>query len=172
MSDATVSRLAGDVLCRERRLPAHRTLRVHDHGHDRVRADRPRGPARRCRKRAVRRRFVARGRITACQHDHDRYDRHHSSHHEEGNIHCRLGDWSGVGSSGVEIADSARKHGIAEVDIAHAVRHELRTIFQDDRLFIIGPAETLSFSRSWSSTPTATPWSSTPWRYDRGSSTS
>ncbi len=40
----------------------------------------------------------------------------------------------------MEIADSARNHGISEVDIALAVRHELRTIFQDDRLLIIGPA--------------------------------
>ena len=40
----------------------------------------------------------------------------------------------------MEIADSARKHGIADEDIRHAVRNELRTIAQGDRLLVIGPA--------------------------------
>lgn len=39
----------------------------------------------------------------------------------------------------MEIAESARKHGVADDDIRHAVRLELRTIRQGDRLLIIGP---------------------------------
>ena len=39
----------------------------------------------------------------------------------------------------MEIAESARKHGVADDDIRHAVHLELRTITQDDRLLIIGP---------------------------------
>ena len=38
----------------------------------------------------------------------------------------------------MEIADSARKHGIADEDIRHAVRVEFRAISQGDRLLIIG----------------------------------
>ncbi len=40
----------------------------------------------------------------------------------------------------MEVADSARKHGVADEDIRHAVRNELRTISQDDRLLVIGPS--------------------------------
>ena len=36
------------------------------------------------------------------------------------------------------IAESARKHGIADEDIRHAVRVEFRTIADEDRLLIIG----------------------------------
>lgn len=40
----------------------------------------------------------------------------------------------------MEIADSARKHGIPDEDIRHAVRMALRTISQDtDRILFIGP---------------------------------
>lgn len=39
----------------------------------------------------------------------------------------------------MEIAESARTHGIADDDIRHAVRLELRTISKGDRLLIIGP---------------------------------
>lgn len=39
----------------------------------------------------------------------------------------------------MEIAESARKHGIADDDIRHAVRLELLTISQGDQLLIIGP---------------------------------
>lgn len=39
----------------------------------------------------------------------------------------------------MEIADSARKHGISDEDIRHAVQMALRTISQDpDRLLVIG----------------------------------
>lgn len=39
----------------------------------------------------------------------------------------------------MEIADSARKHGISDDDIRHAVQMALRTISQDpDRLLVIG----------------------------------
>ena len=42
--------------------------------------------------------------------------------------------------SSLEIADSARKHGIADEDIRHAVRMALREISQDaDRILLIGP---------------------------------
>ncbi len=40
----------------------------------------------------------------------------------------------------MEIAESARKHGVPDDDIRHAVRNELRTISQGDRLLIIGPS--------------------------------
>ena len=42
----------------------------------------------------------------------------------------------------MQITDSARKHGIDDDDISHAVRFELRTIAEDDRLLIIGPDRT------------------------------
>ncbi|MBL8777098.1 MAG: hypothetical protein JNK12_14240 [Acidimicrobiales bacterium] len=38
----------------------------------------------------------------------------------------------------MEIAESARKHGIADEDIRHAVRVEFRCVASDDRLLIIG----------------------------------
>ncbi len=38
----------------------------------------------------------------------------------------------------MEIADSARKHGIADVDIVHAVRNAIRVVSQDDRDLYIG----------------------------------
>lgn len=42
--------------------------------------------------------------------------------------------------SSLEIADSARKHGIPDEDIHHAVRMALRAISQDpDRILLIGP---------------------------------
>jgi hypothetical protein len=39
----------------------------------------------------------------------------------------------------VEIVDSARKHGISDDDIIHAVRHQIRAIRPSvDRMFLIG----------------------------------
>lgn len=38
----------------------------------------------------------------------------------------------------LEIAESARKHGITDEDIRHAVRVEFRTVVGDDSLLIIG----------------------------------
>jgi hypothetical protein len=39
----------------------------------------------------------------------------------------------------VEVADSARKHGIADADIVHAVRMQLRAVRQSaDRTLLIG----------------------------------
>jgi hypothetical protein len=43
----------------------------------------------------------------------------------------------------VEIADSARKHGIADSDTEHAVRNAIRVLDQGDRDFYIGA------DRSW-----------------------
>lgn len=42
----------------------------------------------------------------------------------------------------MEIAESARNHGIADEDIRHAVRVEFRTIALRDRLLIIGADRT------------------------------
>lgn len=39
----------------------------------------------------------------------------------------------------MKIAESARKHGVVDADIRHAVRLELRTVSQGDRLLVIGP---------------------------------
>lgn len=38
----------------------------------------------------------------------------------------------------MEIADSARKHGIADADIRHAVAHAIRVVSQGDRDLYIG----------------------------------
>ena len=39
----------------------------------------------------------------------------------------------------MEIADSARKHGITDADIWHAIRNTIRAVPQgDDRMFYIG----------------------------------
>jgi hypothetical protein len=38
----------------------------------------------------------------------------------------------------MEIADAARKHGILDLDIEHAVRHALRVVNQSDRDLYIG----------------------------------
>ncbi|MGH3936682.1 MAG: hypothetical protein ACRDS1_17160 [Pseudonocardiaceae bacterium] len=41
----------------------------------------------------------------------------------------------------MEIADSARKHGVTDADIRHAVQQALRAVRQsDDRVLFIGPA--------------------------------
>ena len=43
----------------------------------------------------------------------------------------------------LEVADSARKHGITAADIAHAVRLQLRAVRQStDRTFLIGADRT------------------------------
>lgn len=42
----------------------------------------------------------------------------------------------------MEIADAARKHGIAVFDIEHAVQNALRVITQDDRALYIGADRT------------------------------
>ncbi|MFI5052868.1 MAG: hypothetical protein ACHQDE_00780 [Acidimicrobiia bacterium] len=42
----------------------------------------------------------------------------------------------------MEIAESARKHGISDEAIQHAIRVPLRHVRQDDRLFVIGADET------------------------------
>ncbi len=49
--------------------------------------------------------------------------------------------WAGGNISGMEIADSARKHGVLDEDIEHAVQWALRRIFQSDnpvRVLFIG----------------------------------
>jgi predicted GNAT family acetyltransferase len=38
----------------------------------------------------------------------------------------------------MEIADSARKHGIADADMLHAIRNALRAVDQGDRTLYIG----------------------------------
>jgi len=42
----------------------------------------------------------------------------------------------------VEIADNARKHGVAEEEIEHAVRNAVRVVGQDDRDLYIGADRT------------------------------
>ena len=42
----------------------------------------------------------------------------------------------------MEIADNARKHGVAEEDIEHAVRNAVRVVGQDDRDLYIGADRT------------------------------
>lgn len=64
----------------------------------------------------------------------------------------------------MEIADNARKHGVADEDIEHAVRNAIRVVGQGDRDLYIGadrtgPAGSLR-SSFW--TTTASPWRSTP----------
>lgn len=39
----------------------------------------------------------------------------------------------------MEIADSARKHGVDDDDIHHAVRHAVRAVLHGDRILYIGP---------------------------------
>lgn len=41
--------------------------------------------------------------------------------------------------SHVEIADSARRHGVHDDDITHAVRNPLRLVSGDGRVLVIGP---------------------------------
>lgn len=38
----------------------------------------------------------------------------------------------------MEIADAARKHGVADSDIEHAVRNALRVLYQGDRDLYVG----------------------------------
>ena len=40
----------------------------------------------------------------------------------------------------MRIIDSARKHGIADADIRHAIRLELRTVGDRERVLVVGPA--------------------------------
>jgi N-acetylmuramic acid 6-phosphate (MurNAc-6-P) etherase len=42
----------------------------------------------------------------------------------------------------VEIADNARKHGVADADIEHAVRNAIRVVSQGDRDLYIGADRT------------------------------
>lgn len=42
----------------------------------------------------------------------------------------------------MEIADNARKHGVADEDIEHAVRHAIRVVGQGDRDLYIGADRT------------------------------
>ncbi len=42
----------------------------------------------------------------------------------------------------MEIADSARKHGVADEDIEHAVRNAIRVVSQGDRDLYIGADRT------------------------------
>jgi hypothetical protein len=42
----------------------------------------------------------------------------------------------------MEIADSARKHGVEDDDIRHAVRHAVRAVLHGDRILYIGPDRT------------------------------
>lgn len=39
----------------------------------------------------------------------------------------------------MEIADSARKHGVPDDDIAHAVRNPMRLVASEGRTLVIGP---------------------------------
>jgi hypothetical protein len=39
----------------------------------------------------------------------------------------------------VQIADSARKHGVADEDITHAVRNPIRLVAGEGRVLVIGP---------------------------------
>lgn len=60
----------------------------------------------------------------------------------------------------MEIADSARKHGVEDLDIAHAVRNAIRVLDQHDRALYIGADRAAGYSRSSSSTTTASQWRS------------
>lgn len=42
----------------------------------------------------------------------------------------------------MEIADNARKHGVADADIEHAVRNAIRVVSQSDRDLYIGADRT------------------------------
>ena len=52
----------------------------------------------------------------------------------------------------MEIADSARKHGIDDLDISHAVVNAIRVLDQHDRALYIGADRGAGYSRSLSST--------------------
>ena len=70
----------------------------------------------------------------------------------------------------VEIADSARTHGIADEDMRHATRVPFRLVAQgNDRVLVIGPDRNGNLLDVVVSTRTATPRSSTPTSCDRSS---
>jgi hypothetical protein len=64
----------------------------------------------------------------------------------------------------VEIADNARKHGVDDLDIEHAVRNAIRVLGQGNRDLYIGADRAGRSSRSSSLTTTANPLPSTRWR--------
>ena len=57
----------------------------------------------------------------------------------------------------MEIADAARKHGIADSDIEHAVRNAIRILNHKDRDLYSGLTAQAGCSRSWSSTTADSP---------------
>lgn len=64
----------------------------------------------------------------------------------------------------MEVVDSARKHGVADEDIRHAVQVPLRLLHEtDDRVLVIGADRRGRCLRSSSSIPTRSQWRSTPW---------
>jgi hypothetical protein len=70
----------------------------------------------------------------------------------------------------LEIADSARKHGIPDEDIHHAVRMALRAISQEsDRILLIGPDRAGQLLEVVVLDPTKTRLPSTPCTCDRSS---
>jgi hypothetical protein len=63
----------------------------------------------------------------------------------------------------VDIAEAARKHGIPDDHMLHAVRHPLRVVDQDERRVLVIGADPPAACSRWScSTLTASPSSSTP----------
>lgn len=67
----------------------------------------------------------------------------------------------------MEIADNARKHGVADEEIEHTVRNAIGVIAQGDRDLYIGADRTgPGSSRLSFSTTTASRWRSTPWHSD------
>jgi hypothetical protein len=70
----------------------------------------------------------------------------------------------------VDIEASARKHGVSDDDMLHALRHHSRAFDTDDAdvTMFIGPSTTLSHSKSECSTMTM--GSPSSMRYQRGPS--
>jgi hypothetical protein len=56
----------------------------------------------------------------------------------------------------MDVADSARKHGVSDDDMHHAVALAVRVVRQGsaDRVLVIGPDRVGASSRSWCSIPT------------------
>lgn len=47
---------------------------------------------------------------------------------------------SGYPDRGLEVADSARKHGICDADMLHAAQNAIAEVGQEDRILLIGAA--------------------------------
>lgn len=63
---------------------------------------------------------------------------------------------------GLEIAGSARRHGIGDEDVRHAARMAIREVDQGDRVLLIGPDRSGKLLGWWCSTQTTSRWPFTP----------